>query len=245
MLDDKNIYTNKYRIESYLCDQYDRLSMWGLSRLLQSVAEEHTIITHVSYYDLIKYDKAWVLSRMYYQVESMPAYTDVVTFSTWSRGIDGLFNARDFLVTAEDGTCLASATAYWVVIDFNSRHVARLNDIMDGYIHHPVCATDKERLSKIRILPMDESCRVERFSVKPSMFDHTRHVNNSEYVRWIDDNLPDGKQMKSLEISYIAETRKGESIDVLRNELSDGVLQFQLFNDRGLSATAQVTTTNR
>jgi len=245
MLDENNIYNNNYRIESYLCDQYDRLSMWGLSRLLQSVAEEHTILTHVSYYDLIKQDKAWVLSRMYYQVDSMPAYTDTVTLSTWSRGIDGLFNARDFLVTTDDGTRLAAATAYWVVIDFNSRHVARLHDIMDGYHHHPVCATNKEKLTKIRILPMDETCSVERFDVKPSMFDHTRHVNNSEYVRWIDDNLPDGMQMKTLEISYIAETRKNETINVLRNQLQDGVLQFQLFNNRGLSATAQVTTCSR
>ena len=240
MLDEKNIYTNQYRIESFLCDQHDRLSMWGLSRLLQSVAEEHTLLTHVSYYDLIKQDKAWVLSRMYYQVDTMPEYTAVVNFATWSRGIDGLFNARDFLVTAADGTRLAAATAYWVVIDFNSRHVVRLNDIMDNYVHHHVCATDKERLSKIRIQPMEDSCRVERFDVKPSMFDHTRHVNNSEYVRWIDDNLPEGRQLKSLEISYIAETRKGESVDVFRNQLPTGVLQYQLFNNRGLSATAQV-----
>lgn len=229
MLDEKNIYSNEYVIESYLCDQNDRLSMWGLSRLLQTVAEEHTLLTHISYYDLIKQQKAWVLSRMYYQVERMPKYSSKVKFSTWSRGVDGLFDVRDFIVMSMDGEKLASATAYWVVIDFNTRHVARLNDIMDGYIHNDVCATCKQRLTKLRIHPMDETNRVETFKVKPSMLDHTRHVNNSEYVRWIDDNLPEGKRIASLEITYHAETRPGELVEIRSCQPDDTTAHFQTF----------------
>lgn len=229
MLDEKNIYSNEYVIDSYLCDQYDRLSMWGLSRLMQSVAEEHTLLTHVSYYDLIKQQKAWVLSRMYYKIERMPEYSSKVKLSTWSRGVDGLFNVREFLVTTLDGEMLASASAYWVVIDFNTRHVVRLNDIMDGYIHNNVGATDKQRLTKLRIQPMDETNRIEQFNVKPSMLDHTRHVNNSEYVRWISDNLPEGRNIESLEITYHAETRPGESVEILRCQPDDTTAHFQTY----------------
>ena len=229
MLDEKNIYSNDYFIESYLCDQNDRLSMWGLSRLLQTVAEEHTLATHISYYDLIKQDKAWVLSRMYYQVEKMPEYSTKVRIFTWSRGVYGLFDARDFLGTADGGERLASATAYWVVIDFNTRHVVRLNDIMDGYMHNEKCATDKPRLMKLRIHPMDDSNRVERFNVKPSMLDHTRHVNNSEYIRWIDDNLPDGRSLSSIEITYHAETKPGEAVEILRCMPDDCTVHYQIF----------------
>ena len=229
MLDEKNIYTNEYTTESYLCDQYDKLSMWGLSRLMQTVAEEHTLLTHISYYDLIKRQRAWVLSRMFYQVERMPDYASKINISTWSRGVDGLFDARDFLVTTPDGEKLASATAYWVVIDFNSRHVVRLNDIMDGYRHNDVCATERQRLSKLRIMPMDESNLVEHFNVKPSMLDHTRHVNNSEYIRWVDDNMPQGKCVASLEITYQAETRPGESVEVMRGQPDGETAHFQIF----------------
>lgn len=244
MIDQNNVYTNDYYIESYLVDEDDRLSMWGLSRLLQTVAEEHTIKTHISYYDLIKEGKAWVLSRMYYEVETMPSYSDTVRLSTWSRGIDGLFDARDFLLTTTTGTRLASASAYWVVIDFNNRHVMKLNDIMDGYMHYPKCATSKERLAKLRLQPMEATCKVEHFNVKPSMLDHTMHVNNSEYIRWVADNLPENKQIKTLEIGYIAETRKGEWVDVMRNQLQPDLMQFQLLNNRGVSATVQITTSD-
>ena len=229
MLDEKNIYSNDFYIESYFCDWKDHLSMWGLSRLLQTVAEEHTTLTHISYFDLIKNQKAWVLSRMYYQIDEMPAYGSTVTLSTWSRGVDGLFDVRDFLVCDKEGKRLAAATAYWVVIDFNTRHVSRLNDIMDGYIHNDVCATDKERLKKLRMSDMDEQNRIEHFNVKPSMLDHTRHVNNCEYIRWVDDNLPEGRRIKNIEVAYVPETRPGEAVDILRCQPDGDTAHYQIY----------------
>lgn len=241
MLDDRNVYTNEYFVESYFCDYTDHMSMWGLSRLFQTVAEEHTTLTHICYYDLIKNQKAWVLSRMYYQLFRMPHYGTKVNLSTWSRGVDGLFDARDFQMTTPEGELLASATAYWVVIDVNTRHVARLHEIMDGYIHHEACATDKERLSKLRMQPMDETCKVEQFNVKPSMLDHTGHVNNCEYVRWVDDNLPSGKRIKTIEVAYVAETRPGESVEIRRCQVDDDTAHYQIINNRGTSFSAIVT----
>ena len=76
------------------------------------------------------------------------------------------------------------------------------------------------------------------------MLDHTMHVNNSEYIRWVADNLPENKQIKTLEIGYIAETRKGEWVDVMRNQLQPDLMQFQLLNNRGVSATVQITTSD-
>ena len=245
-IDERNVYTNKYAIESYFCDWNDRLNMWGLARLFQTVAEEHTILTHISYFDLIKGGKAWVLSRMYYEIDEMPEYGSTVAISTWSRGIDGLFDARDFLMHDANGRKLAGATAYWVVIDFNSRHVSRLNDVMDGYIHHNECATTKQRLTKLRLHPMDQGDRIEQLNVKPSMLDHTLHVNNCEYVRFVDDNLPDGKAIATLEVTYHAETRSGEAIDILRMQPDSDSAQFQFLAgipgaaDRRLSFSAAV-----
>lgn len=240
MLDEKNIYTNEYFVESYFCDYTDHMSMWGLSRLFQTVAEEHTTLTHISYFDLIKNQKAWVLSRMFYEIDMMPSYGSSVILSTWSRGVNGLFDARDFLMTTRDGQRLAGATAFWVVIDVNSRHVVRCNDIMDGYVHNPDCATQKDRLAKLRIQPMDESFTVDRFSVKPSMLDHTGHVNNCEYLRWVDDNLPEGKRIKTIEVAYVAETRPGESVEIQRCQPTDDTAQFQIYNSRGASFSAVV-----
>ncbi len=241
MIDDRNVYTNSYKIESYLCDEDDRLSLWGLSRLMQTVAEEHTILTHISYFDLIAKDKAWVLSRMYYVIERMPAYGEVVQFSTWSRGNDGLFNARDYRVFDHEGKVLATASAYWVVIDFTARRVCRLDSIMEGYVHHTECATDKQRLAKLRLQPFGDADRVDSFKVKPSMLDHTRHVNNSEYVKWIDDLRPDGTAVCDLEIDFLAETRRGEEVAVYRQKAEDGgKWQYRIDNNRGVSITAQV-----
>ena len=112
---------------------------------------------------------------------------------------------------------------------------------MDGYIHNSICATDKERLTKLRMLPMDETFCVERFNVKPSMLDHTGHVNNCEYIRWVDDNLPEGKQIKPIEVAYVAETRPGEKVEIRRCQPDADTAHYQIFNTRGSSFSAIVS----
>lgn len=241
-------YQEKYRIPSLVCDASDHLSLWGLSRLFQEVAEGHTFATGIGYDALIKQNKAWVLCRMRYEVNQMPKMWDTVTLTTWSRGTNGLFAVRDFRMEDEQShQLLASATAYWAVIDFNTRHVTRLHDLMSNYEHHELKATSAEELHKIcppKEFKLNNSTLdsnapqstnqfiVQQFVALPSMLDHTHHVNNAEYLKWISNHWPQiGIQPPvdadssiyvptfkpfALQVDYILETRLNEVITIHR-----------------------------
>lgn len=236
------IFKELFTIPSYLADRHDRLQMWGCARLLQEVAEHHTSATHIGFHDLIKDNKAWVLSRMFYQINRRPSVSDNVMLNTWSRGTDGLFALREFDMCDEKGSTLVSATAYWVVIDYTKRRVTRLHEIMEGYEHHDCCATDRVALGKIPAQDFSSNEPVATIPIKDSMLDHTNHVNNSEYIKWIFDNLPEGlssDQIQSIEIDYIGETQPNDIVKIFRS-LNENSIFFQISNSRGVSITAKL-----
>lgn len=231
-------YTENYTIQSLVCDATDHLNLWGLSRLFQEVAELHTFTTGIGYDSLIKQDKAWVLCRMLYDVKRMPKMWDRVVLTTWSRGTNGLFAVRDFKMELVDsGELLASATAYWAVIDFNTRHVTRLHDIMDHYEHHSDRATDVDELKKLR-LPTEiqnPNFNVQHFRSLPSMIDHTHHVNNAEYLKWISNHCNVSGLPFRLQVDYVLETQLGEEVTIFKQ--SDNLsANFQICNSRGIAA---------
>ena len=232
-------------IPTYLCDSDDRLHIWAVARLFQDVAEKHTNVTNIGFHHLMNQGKAWVVSRMYYQIHSLPAVGDNVMLNTWSKGVNGLYALREFqMIDEKDGAVLASASSYWVVIDFQRRKASRLDTLMDGYEHYQQEATDKPTLYKIPRNTIEEFSLVSTFAAHYSNLDHTQHVNNAEYLKWIFDFLPPEvtpAQVKSIDIDYILESRADETISLFRSPIyNDSELYFKILNPRGDSFIARL-----
>ena len=213
-------YTDTLTIPNYLCDCRDTLTMWGLARLLQESAGHHAETAQMGFRQLIERGKAWVLCRMYFAVERMPKDGENVTVRTWSRGTDGLFAFRDFQLIDSKGVAVTCST-YWVIIDFASRKAIRIHDYWAAIETHPDFATDRHQLDRLRI-PRDagEPLLAAQFAVRPSMLDHTFHVNNAEYIKWIFDHLPEGDnsltQWKGTRffIEFLSETKPDETVSI-------------------------------
>lgn len=238
------IYSADYIIPSYLCDYRDKLTMWGAARLFQDVASFHVDSAGLGFTTLIAQGRAWVLCRIYYEVERLPQEGERVTVKTWSRGTDGLFAFRDYLMLDESGNRLVGASSYWAVIDFESRHVMRLHDMMSALESHPESATQNSQLSRLRIpktAMLDHPAL--QIPVQTSMIDHTKHVNNAEYIKWIFDAL--GKPLSVVEepfqlsIEYIQETHPDETVSVFHIQAEDSAY-FQISNSRGVKVVARI-----
>lgn len=218
--------------------------MWGVARLFQEVAGFHVDTAGLGFTHLIEQGKAWVLCRTYYQVHRLPHEGDTVTIYTWSRGEDGLFAFREFEMVDERGRVEVASTAYWAIIDCEARHVVRLHDLMTTFEHHPEFATDRQNLNRLR-LPrgLEPGAPLADFPVKPSMLDHTNHVNNAEYIKWIFDNLPseaDSAAPFRLSVEYMLETPPDDHIRLYRFD-RQGSLLFQISNSRNIAVLGELT----
>lgn len=238
------IYKQDIEIPSYLCDVDDRLHVWAAVRLCQEVTEYHGNATGIGFKTLLEQNRAWVITRAFYDVKRLPDAFEKVQFKTWSRGNNGLLAFRDYMVTAENGEVLLTGTSSWAMIDMTQRRVLRLNDLIANYENHSDKATEFDVLPRLMTPKMTDEDIVMRRTVSFAMLDHTQHVNNSEYIRMIFDYLYEAKIFSSdrpfrLDLSYHMESRFDENL-VLMYRQDDNRHSLQIDNPRALSVTAQV-----
>ncbi len=238
-------YTEDHILPSYLCDSNDRMTIWGLAQMLQEVAQSHSSTSNVGYFDLMKQHKAWVLTKMYFQVHEMPYLGEHIKLKTWARDYDGLYARRETEIIGEDGQVKVAVSAYWVIINFDTRKVLRLNDIMADFEHHPEKATDRDSIQRLKCPEMEDTDIVDNIVVRNSMIDHTSHVNNAEYIKWICDTLPGADKsvhvpIKNFEIHFHTETHRGEDCNIYCKAENDNNYYYKIANNRATSIVAKV-----
>lgn len=239
------IFSQHIEIPSYLCDINDRLHTWAAVRVCQEVTEHHGNSTGIGFYKLLERNHAWVITRSLYNIYRLPNAFEAIDLSTWSRGNNGLIAMRDYRMNAADGELLLTGTSYWAMIDMTSRRVVRLTDEIVGYENHDILATEHTSLDKIK-LPADIASEAPSLQTPATfaMLDHTRHVNNSEYIKLIFDVLHDKgfdtQRPFTLELNFNLESRLGEQLTI-HHRMLDGVHYLQITNPRSLSVTARIS----
>ena len=240
------IYKQRIEIPSYLCDIDDRLHTWAAVRLCQEVTEYHGNATGIGFKTLLEQNRAWVIVRGLYNIYRLPSAFEQVELSTWSRGNNGLIAFRDYRMTGADGEVLLTGTSHWPLIDMTTRRALRLHDVIANYENHDILATEHSTIDKIVLPEMNAEHLVAQHTAAFSMVDHTRHVNNSEYIKLMFDTLHnvgfDTSQSFCLELNYQLETRPDEQLSIYHRANGD-VHYLRIDNPRAVSVTARVTTT--
>ncbi len=211
-----NKWEECYKVHSYLTDRYCRLSIPAVSQLFQETAEGHTSNNGVGYHAMIQENKTWVLLRVFYQINKYPAIYENISFRTWSRGCKGAIALRDFEIRNENKELLIQGTSTWVIIDMESRKPQRCDKMMAIFPQCNEKAIDKE-LDKM--VPVENMETVHTFIVPYTAIDKAQHVNNAIYMRWIMDALfeeDQNRKIKTVNISYIHETKMGETLTIKR-----------------------------
>lgn len=230
------IYQIPFTIYTLLSDRYCRIKMSAIAQLLQEVAEMHSTATGIGYHTLIQDNKIWVLTRSSYRILSRyPKLDEQVTLRTWSKGCDGLFATREFEILSQMNEVLVAGTTQWVIMDIVTRKVNRLSsDYLESYEHHDQgalsCTSPRLRMPEGMEL-------VREFPVEHSSIDKAQHVNNTEYIRWTVDLLPEEvreKGIRSLDINFNMETRPEEEVQIYMLKNDEGYW-FQVKNPRGVA----------
>lgn len=238
------IFTEDFTLSTLICDEDDRLTIWGLARLFQDVAGDHSDSLGVGFKGLNPMHKAWVLTNVYYNVLRFPTAGEKLTLKTWPRTDNGLIAPRDYQLIDAEGNICAVSSSQWVIIDLLSRRVCRLRDTIKVFDENDTCATDKQSLSKVKFT--DPLQHLKHVDIPYSALDHTRHVNNAEYMKWISDSIPEicqprtenRKEIKSFEISYLHETHYGDPNVEMYFLLNGNQYSFQITNSNGPAVNA-------
>lgn len=202
------------KVRSYETDVNGRLQVPILCKLLQEAATIHAADLGVSVESLIDDGCAWVLSRMHVVVDRWPRADDEILIVTWPEALNRLTTERRFEIRCSDGSLCATATTLWLVLDLERRLPIRVpSRIVDALSRHDV---GDEPIRADKQADPDPVERETEFRVRRSDLDLANHVNNTSYVEWIIEAVPDevwsAHAMVELDISYLAECHRGATI---------------------------------
>jgi medium-chain acyl-[acyl-carrier-protein] hydrolase len=201
-------------VRSYETDPQGRLEVPILCKLMQETAVAHAAILGVSVETLMDNRVAWVLSRLDLKVERWPGPDAEITIKTWPEAASRLIIERRFEVLDSAGELSASASTYWLVLDLERRRPVRLPAVvLEAMTKHEIgSATVKpDRLEQPDLVDLE---RV--FTVRRSDLDRADHVNNTSYVEWAMEAVPDevwaSQELAELQISFLSECHQGQTI---------------------------------
>lgn len=220
--------TDKYNINWYDSDCFGRLSFPGFTRFIEESAWRHANELGFGLNDTQDAGIVWVIVRLEIDIVSIPAWGDVVSITTWPRGVDRLFAYREFEIHNANGDVQARATSTWIVIDSKLRKAVKpsiVESVLPYVDRTKVMGRNADRLH------MDDSKQlcITR-NVVFSDIDTNGHVNNCKYLEWVID-LMDVDDLKNIEncnvsLNFVNELLPGDSIRIYKS-FSDDAYVFE------------------
>jgi len=222
-------YHKEFEVGSFQVHPDGKLRLNSLADFFQEVAWRHADSADFGR-NLMEDNLSWVLSRFDIIGGNLPKWGAPIRVFTAGRGVDKLFAFREFLVTDLNGNPLAKAMSSWVLLNTYTKKLHRPEEVLPPALFDPllkpVWQPDRIRIKGNLIFE-------EKLKVRYSDLDLNNHVNNTSYIRWVEDLLQ-SKQIKSskLLVNYLAECVMDDLLDI---ELWEAENKFQIqakINDR-------------
>jgi medium-chain acyl-[acyl-carrier-protein] hydrolase len=227
-------YMEFFHVDFCHVDSNGTATIPNLIDYIQETAWQHASHLNIGYHSMLKNNMAFVISRMMLKTRRLPAWNEIISVETWIRPPDNIQAIREFTIRDNNRNLIAAATISYILIDIKTRRLRKIPGSL------PNCFDNdnlfEENLNKIPTY--EKKIRLGCHSVKPSDLDMNKHVNNSKYVRWIFDYLPQSWSCKyppnSIQINFHNETKLGNEVVIFLEE-----------NDRTLTIEGIENNTNK
>jgi acyl-ACP thioesterase len=153
-------------------------------------------------------------NRLLLQQLSVSCRGDIVRVTTWMQTEGRVGARRDWeLTNAQTGELLGCATSSWVMFNYRTRRLGRMPDdaraayqqLMPDPPKHVIDPSE----TRLRLPELAESASLTTHTASPNYMDMNNHLNNTAYLTWILDSIPDDvlsqRVLAQYEVEYKAE----------------------------------------
>ena len=194
------------------CNPQGEMPLTLLMTRIIDVATLHANSWGVGYERLIRDNQAWVLSRVAIEMTEYPKVNTNYKLTTWIEDYNRHFSQRNMRLDDENGTPMGYVRTIWMVIDMNTRSSVDIEKL--GYIRDNVSDIPCPIEPMSRLHPIEQGHAVD-YTFGYMDCDFNRHVNTVRYLSHLmnmfDMGCYDHYFIRRMEISFIKETRYGES----------------------------------
>lgn len=207
----------------------------SILRYIQTAAQSQLTEGGMSYDNLRKMNRAFILSRLKLEIlRPLRSHTPLtsITYPCESRGYSFL---RCYALES-DGEIVARAISVWALIDTETRGLVRVNDFD---LNLPLLPPNELVLGAMK-LPSSLT-DIGGYGVHYGDVDQNMHMNNTKYPDMYSNFLPlSGRMIKSITINYLNEALIGDKLRVQRAE-EGGIFYFRTIRSDGkVNSEAQI-----
>lgn len=202
-----------FEVSYYETDINKNMRPVALLNLLGETSGEHSnsSVGEIDKFEVLNY--AWMLNRWKVRIDKYPRAKEKIIIETWTSNIDRFYANREFLIYNEKEEIIGRASTLWIFVDINKRRPIRIpNELKEGYKIVDERVFHEFYDFKEKII-MDDYLD---FGVRRSDIDYNNHVNNTIYLSWILESVPEeifnNYLLSEFEIIYKKETKYGNTI---------------------------------
>lgn len=209
-------YSEEFTIAYFGTDNDLKLTPSSMTVYFQDLAISHSNAIGYTLDYLGELQRGWAITNWHITINRFPQYGEKIKITTWSNYCKKMQAQRFFKVEDEGGNIICAAASRWVFMDLAARRPLRITEEMEeAYVCDipPSIENEKYQMPKI----MDVSNVQERsFSVTRRDTDTNGHTNNTKYIEWAMDDVPDeiylNGDVEDLRVVYRKECYKGSDV---------------------------------
>ena len=210
----EKIYCKQMQIPNIATDCFGRMKTAWLLACIQEVAGEHSALLGADNGEHDGHKLFWAVTRHRVQITRLPAAKENITLKTWPCPTTRVAYPRGTVAYDEAGNELFRAMSLWVLMDIESRAMilpGKSGVTVDGV------TTGDEITAPVSLPPAAAENAVSR-RVAFTDLDVNGHMNNTQYLNWVDDLLPSvyhrEHTAKEMTICYLNEAREGQCLEL-------------------------------
>ncbi len=221
------VYSWRFNVRTYELGEGMYVSAAGLQNYLQETAVQASASNGFDTVWYAEHNCSWIIRRMQVRYTAVPQYGDEIQANSWVSDVGRIRSNREYeLVRAQDNQRLVRARADWIFVDTETKRPQRIFPEFDaGFEPDPSTKIDlgvrlenPQELSK----PLTWTGSRPVFSYE---IDEMHHVNNSNYLRWIEDAhyracldwefAHDALLLRSHDLEYVHEAKFGDEVEII------------------------------
>ena len=201
---------NKQLILSFChCNKNGVMSWAEILRFTSDAAGEDFTMRDMPWTYLMEKNLVFVVSRVSFHVLKNPVYDQNITLRTWEEAPQGPLFVRRFQITdTQTGEVLINAFTIWTLLDVKLRKIipSKAFDLRVA----PTLSSDYDGIKPGKISLPENAEIIGEHKVVFSDMDANGHVNNSKYINFAIDNLPEEFHniiFKDMRLNYSKEAK--------------------------------------
>lgn len=222
------VYEKEYELHYYDVDKNLKGSMSTIINILSDIGTRQSEELGSGMKELMKENMTWVFYNYHVKIFRDPMYGEKLKVKTEPVGFKKFYALRNYEIKDSHGNVIVTANAIFLLINLEKRRMMRIPE--SQYEVYGVQGDMKGEFKIPRIEAIDEYKYKDTFKVRYTDIDSNQHVNNTKYVDWAIETLPEeiinNYSLDEIKVTFEKECKYGDTVNVYTDirEQEDGSL---------------------